>query len=283
MWTSASLDVNGLPRPGYLKQDDALRASALMCRTMSRCIPRRVYLRALSSPYSISCRNGLSGAGASILEAIASARYRPFSSACSANPDSGKASPAFRRPQAGKRPVVAGCTASSNQSDMTSKASHYSTAPASASKDKKQQPMEPRPSSSIVLLSPTNQVLLLRRVKTSSSFASAHVFPGGNLSEFHDGTVPPPGDPTRHQDSLAYRLGAIREAFEESGILLARDVNSSTGALLKLPAAERDSARKKIYNNEIKFGEWLESVGGVADTGTRVSMPTIPTLTSHLP
>ncbi|KAK6086138.1 nudix family [Seiridium cupressi] len=149
---------------------------------------------------------------------------------------------------------------------MTSKASHYSTASASA-KEKKT-PMDPRPSSSIVLLSPTNQVLLLHRVKTSSSFASAHVFPGGNLSDFHDGTLPPPGDLTRHQDSRAYRLGAIRETFEESGILLARDVRNEKGSeegLLSLPAVERDAARKRIYANEVRFEEWLQNVGGEAD------------------
>ncbi|KAI1867623.1 hypothetical protein JX265_007425 [Neoarthrinium moseri] len=141
-------------------------------------------------------------------------------------------------------------------------ASHYSTA--SAPKEKKQ-PMEPRPSSSIVLLSPTNQVLLLRRVKTSSSFASAHVFPGGNLSDFHDGAVPPPGDLARHEDSRAYRIGAVRETFEESGILLARDKRSTDGSLLVLPASERDVIRRRIYQNEIRFEEWLDSVGGVAD------------------
>ncbi|KAJ3579240.1 hypothetical protein NPX13_g1315 [Xylaria arbuscula] len=125
---------------------------------------------------------------------------------------------------------------------------------------------EPRPSSSIILLSATNQVLLLHRVKTSSSFASAHVFPGGNLSDFHDGQVPPPGDARRHEDSLAYRLGAIRETFEESGILLARE-GSRDGPLLNLPTAERDAARKAIYENKISFGKWLDSIGGVPDTG----------------
>ncbi|GAW11685.1 hypothetical protein ANO14919_010330 [Xylariales sp. No.14919] len=126
-------------------------------------------------------------------------------------------------------------------------------------------PPEPRPSSSIILLSPTNQVLLLHRVKTSTSFASAHVFPGGNLSDFHDGSVPPPDNPQRHRDSLAYRLGAIRETFEESGILLARE-GTKDGPLLNLATSERDKARKAIYEGDISFGKWLESIGGVADT-----------------
>lgn len=126
-------------------------------------------------------------------------------------------------------------------------------------------PAEPRPSASIVLLSPTNQVLLLRRVKTSSAFPSAHVFPGGNLSDFHDGEVPPPGDPKRHQDSLPYRLGAIRETFEESGILLARPTGKPDGPLLSLPIEERNLARRAIYKNEIRFVDWLKSVGGEPD------------------
>lgn len=145
----------------------------------------------------------------------------------------------------------------------------YST----TAKQPKGQPAEPRPSSSIILLSHTNQVLLLRRVKTSRSFASAHVFPGGNLSEFHDGPVVSSssgGDAAQqHVDNLAYRLGAVRETFEESGILLARKKGAPAedDGLLVLSAQERDEARKAIYNNEVRFTEWLDSVGGIADTG----------------
>ncbi|KAI0966381.1 hypothetical protein F4678DRAFT_475895 [Xylaria arbuscula] len=144
-------------------------------------------------------------------------------------------------------------------------------ASSSAASAKVKTPLEPRPSSSIILVSPDNQVLLLHRVKTSTSFASAHVFPGGNLSDFHDGIIPPPGDASRHEDSLAYRLGAIRETFEESGILLARQGNKK-GPLLNLPTAERDEARKAIYENAISFEKWLESVGGVADTGKQAKL-----------
>ncbi|KAI0457445.1 hypothetical protein F5B21DRAFT_464469 [Xylaria acuta] len=157
-----------------------------------------------------------------------------------------------------KRPILVHTT-----STMPKGVRASSYRPLGPKKDKA--PPEPRPSSSIILLSPTNQVLLLHRVKTSTSFASAHVFPGGNLSDFHDGTIPPPSDAKRHEDSLAYRLGAIRETFEESGILLARE-GSKDGPLLNLPTSERDKARKAIYENEISFGKWLESISGVADT-----------------
>ncbi|KND91035.1 Nucleoside diphosphate-linked moiety X motif 19, mitochondrial [Tolypocladium ophioglossoides CBS 100239] len=134
-------------------------------------------------------------------------------------------------------------------------------AASSSSREAREVP-EPRPSSSVLLLSPTNEVLLLHRVQSSTTFASAHVFPGGNLDPFHDGEVPAPDAPGRHQDGPAYRLGAVRECFEETGILLAR----RGGALLDLPVEQRDEMRKKIHANEVSFGEWVESLGGVPDT-----------------
>ncbi|KAI2620415.1 hypothetical protein GGR54DRAFT_97636 [Hypoxylon sp. NC1633] len=143
---------------------------------------------------------------------------------------------------------------------IMSRRAHTSAGP---SKEKKSG--EPRPSASVVLLSPENQVLLLHRVQTSSSFPSAHVFPGGNLSDFHDGGVPGPSEFKRHDDSLPYRLGAIRETFEESGILLAREGGRDRNPV-NISNSERDKARKEIHKNERRFVEWLQDMGGVADT-----------------
>ncbi|KAI1103641.1 hypothetical protein F4804DRAFT_309461 [Jackrogersella minutella] len=129
----------------------------------------------------------------------------------------------------------------------------------------------PQPSASVVLISPENQVLMVQRVSTTSVFSTAHVFPGGHLSTFHDGcsyhdgTFPAPSDVRVHEDSLPYRLCAIRETFEECGILLARE-QGPDGKLLNLSEAERDKARKPTYRNETAFPEWLRSVGGFADT-----------------
>lgn len=114
-----------------------------------------------------------------------------------------------------------------------------------------------------MLLSPTNEVLLLRRVNTSTSFASAYVFPGGNLDAFHDGDIPAPDSQDRHRDGPAYRLGAIRECFEETGILLAK----KDGRLVDFTQEERDEARKKIHGSKIKFADWLKSIGAEADLG----------------
>lgn len=120
-----------------------------------------------------------------------------------------------------------------------------------------------RPSASVVLLSPSNEILLLHRVKTSTSFASAHVFPGGNVDPYHDGDVPAEGNPDRHRDGPAYRMCAIRETFEESGILLAK----KEGKLVQISENEREEARKKIHSRTLKFGDFLKSIGATADTG----------------
>lgn len=129
----------------------------------------------------------------------------------------------------------------------------------------KKEPAVPRPSASVLLVSPQNQFLLLQRVKQSSSFASAHVFPGGNVSTFHDGQMPEPDSPDRHVDSEIYRMAAIRETFEESGIILAR--NAGFGRLIEVPEADREEGRTQVHSNKVKFEDWLASKGGKADTG----------------
>lgn len=106
----------------------------------------------------------------------------------------------------------------------------------------------------------------MHRVRTSSSFPSAHVFPGGNLSASQDGDIPSPSDPRRHVDGPAYRLGAIRECFEESGILLAKR-NDGSGAILEVAEDVREQARKDIYAGKLKFADWVKSQGGIVDTG----------------
>lgn len=115
-----------------------------------------------------------------------------------------------------------------------------------------------------MLLSPTNQLLLLHRVGTSSAFASAHVFPGGTLSSFHE-TVPGEQDADRHTDSRAYRLAAVRETFEESGILLAK--RRGEEQLVELSVAERTEGRKAIHGDKVKFLDFLASIGAEPDLG----------------
>lgn len=64
-----------------------------------------------------------------------------------------------------------------------------------------------------------------------------------------------------------YRLAAIRETFEESGILLAR--NNGFGRLIEVEDSEREDGRKQIHANKVEFPKWLASKGGRADIGKR--------------
>ncbi|KAH7092424.1 hypothetical protein FB567DRAFT_435087 [Paraphoma chrysanthemicola] len=126
-------------------------------------------------------------------------------------------------------------------------------------------PPAPRPSSSVLLISPTNQILLLHRVKKASSFAAAHVFPGGALSKTHDGDIPGVDDPGRHQDGPAYRMAAVRETFEECGIILAK--SKKTGKLFtEISDEEREEGRKAVHAGKVKFTELLDKWGVIPDT-----------------
>lgn len=60
----------------------------------------------------------------------------------------------------------------------------------------------------------------------------------------------------RHEDSPAYRRAAIRELFEESGILLARD--TAAKKMLAVREEERESGRKAIHQDQITFAQWLQ-------------------------
>ncbi|KAL8690160.1 MAG: hypothetical protein Q9224_004473 [Gallowayella concinna] len=59
-------------------------------------------------------------------------------------------------------------------------------------------------------------------------------------------------------------MGAIRECFEESGILLARNLDQPS-SLLRLDEAERDAGRKAVHNKDVDFHRWVREKGGVPD------------------
>ena len=119
---------------------------------------------------------------------------------------------------------------------------------------------------SVILVSPTNKILLLHRVHTSSAFPSAYVFPGGNLSAFQDGEIPAADSPARHLDSDVYRRAAIRETFEESGILLAKRHKHDTH-LIAVRNSKRERVRKAVHANELKLTDWLAERGAELDIG----------------
>jgi len=102
-------------------------------------------------------------------------------------------------------------------------------------------PAEPRPAATVVLVragETAPELLLLKRHGSSGFVPGAYVFAGGRVDEA-DGDVAlialladPPSQP-----EPAYWLAGIREVFEETGVLLARD---AAGAAC--PDATRDAA-----------------------------------------
>lgn len=63
---------------------------------------------------------------------------------------------------------------------------------------------------------------------------------------------------------MAYRLGAIRECFEESGILLAKS-QENRSSLLQLTEEQRHEGRHAIHDKKVRFEDWVRSHGGYPD------------------
>jgi 8-oxo-dGTP pyrophosphatase MutT (NUDIX family) len=95
----------------------------------------------------------------------------------------------------------------------------------------------PRPAASLLLLSANNSILLTQRPSTLS-FPNAHVFPGGAVST---------SDPNT-------RITALRETFEETGILLTTCPPTQSRKAF-------EHARKAIHSGTLDFGTWVASLG----------------------
>src|SRR5688500_20125406 len=91
--------------------------------------------------------------------------------------------------------------------------------------------MKPRPAATLILLREGMEVLMLQRTQSAAFLGGAYVFPGGSLD-------PQDADPRRvvgltaaqadarlqlDSGAIAYFVAAIREGFEEAGILRAHD------------------------------------------------------------
>lgn len=170
-------------------------------------------------------------------------------------------------------------------------------------------PVTPLPAATVTLVRDTPrgvEVLMLRRNLSLAFMPGVYVFPGGSL-DAADGA---PGmqelcagldDAAAssvlglERGGLAFWIAAIREAFEEAGILLASDAG---GGLVSMrgPAAERYRAHRRaleggrsdlmtIARNEglrfatdklLYFGHWITPVGAPRRYDTRFFMAVAP-------
>jgi recombination protein RecT len=141
-------------------------------------------------------------------------------------------------------------------------------------------PAEPavaRPAATIVLLrdgASGMEVLLMRRNRSAGFVPGAYVFPGGRVDSTDaasevvsalDGLTPEAAAerlslPDAEPPAVAYYLAALREAFEETGILVGLD---PSGAAPPTAAEDADvnAVREALMLDEISFAEALARLG----------------------
>lgn len=143
-------------------------------------------------------------------------------------------------------------------------------------------PAVPRPAATAVLLRDGRtgpEVLLMRRARSSGFMPGAYVFPGGRVDEadadlmrldrFADpaarAAAPPPSETEEPSDPTsppppAYWAAAVREVFEETGVLLAldREGRSLAGAG---PDAELAEWREALMQQQATLADLAHQLG----------------------
>ncbi len=139
-------------------------------------------------------------------------------------------------------------------------------------------PAVPRPAATIVLTRPgpgALEVLLLKRSRSAGFVPGAYVFPGGRVDRADasdellarvdglspaDATVRMAMDTEADPPAVAYYLAAIREAFEETGILVAHHADGSPA-----PSAAADAealrCRDDLLADGASFSDLLDRLG----------------------
>lgn len=147
--------------------------------------------------------------------------------------------------------------------------------------DPEARPVQPRAASTVVLMRDAEggpEALLLRRHRRSGFAAGAWVFPGGVVDERdRDGGLlerlsgPTPGEWARRLglvdagEALGYVAAAIREAFEETGILLASAdgvYSPHANAAQSLDVARRALLNEVVSLRDVVVGNGLCLCGG---------------------
>lgn len=126
-------------------------------------------------------------------------------------------------------------------------------------------PVTPRDAAAMVLLRDPDdpKVFWIKRARTLSFMAGFHAFPGGQKDP-EDAEIPILNE-AGHED-VVMRVAAIREIFEEAGVLLARGAE-------RLSAERRAELRHELCADKITFKELLARENLTLDAGLLTEAP----------
>lgn len=129
-------------------------------------------------------------------------------------------------------------------------------------------PVTPKDAAAMILLRDPDdpKVFWVKRARTLRFMANYHAFPGGQRDEL-DHEVPIENVPHSDDEQTAVmRVAAIREIFEETGVLLARGAET-------LSAERRAQLRAELAADQISFKELLASEGLTLDASLLQEAP----------
>ena len=145
-------------------------------------------------------------------------------------------------------------------------------------------PVPPRPAASVLLVRPGAvgpiEVFLIRRARDMRFLAGYYAFPGGKvdladgsgealartLGFSPDAAARAIGDPADEVPAIAYWVAAVREVFEETGMLLARDAaGAPLAAGVPAVGARLEAHRRALVRGERSFPAILATEGWSAD------------------
>ena len=145
--------------------------------------------------------------------------------------------------------------------------------------------VEARPAASVLLIRPGRagpiEVFLIRRARDMRFLGGYYAFPGGkvDLADRSDdarrrtrGLAPEAaaralGDAADEVPAIAYWIAAVREVFEETGMLLARDAADGTIAAGAATQARLEDHRRALVRGDRSFTAILTTEGWSADLG----------------
>ena len=102
------------------------------------------------------------------------------------------------------------------------------------------------------------EVLMVQRNRNMKFMGGALVFPGGRVDDADEGAAP---YATEQADDVALRIAGIREAFEECGILLARDRGTHTSNSDARRHAIAEKHRENVDKGGMTMAELAEAEG----------------------